>query len=548
MSRESMEFDVVVVGAGPAGLSASIRLMQLSNDNNLDLSVCLLEKGSEIGAHIISGAVIETRSLDELLPDWDEGNNFLQTPVIDDKMLFLTGENTSISVPKFLMPRTMMNHGNRIISLGSMCQYLGREAESLGVNVFPGFPAVDLIEEEGTIVGVITGDMGLDKNGEPKDGYEMGYELRAKQTIFSEGCRGNLGKQLIKKYSLDENSDPQHYGIGFKEVWSIDPEKHSEGLVMHTAGFPLDNNTEGGGFIYHAPNHQVFIGLIVSLDYANPNLSPFEEFQRWKTHSELKELLKDGERISYGARALNKGGIQSIPQLTFPGGVMIGCDAGFMNGAKIKGTHTAMKTGIIAAETYIQSIENETRSDEIDTFEDHLKQSWVFDELHRARNFSPFQKKFGLLLGSIFIWIDQNLFFGKLPFTLSAKGEDYAKLSPFDKAEKKDYLKPDNIVTFDRTSSIYLSGVNHEEDQPCHLHLNDPTIPIQKNLPEFGEPARLYCPAGVYEVLESESGEPYFQINAQNCIHCKTCDIKDPSQNIDWRCPEGAGGPNYTDM
>ena len=543
-----MEFDVVVVGAGPAGLSASIRLMQLSNDNNLDLSVCLLEKGSEIGAHIISGAVIETRSLDELLPDWDEGNNFLQTPVIDDKMLFLTGENTSISVPKFLMPRTMMNHGNRIISLGSMCQYLGREAESLGVNVFPGFPAVDLIEEEGKIVGVITGDMGLDKDGEPKDGYEMGYELRAKQTIFSEGCRGNLGKQLINKYSLDENSDPQHYGIGFKEVWSIDPEKHSEGLVMHTAGFPLDNNTEGGGFIYHAPNHQVFIGLIVSLDYANPNLSPFEEFQRWKTHSELKELLKDGERISYGARALNKGGIQSIPQLTFPGGVMIGCDAGFMNGAKIKGTHTAMKTGIIAAETYIQSIENETRSDEIDTFEDHLKQSWVFDELHRARNFSPFQKKFGLLLGSIFIWIDQNLFFGKLPFTLSAKGEDYAKLSPFDKAAKKDYLKPDNIVTFDRTSSIYLSGVNHEEDQPCHLHLNDPTIPIQKNLPEFGEPARLYCPAGVYEVLESESGEPYFQINAQNCIHCKTCDIKDPSQNIDWRCPEGAGGPNYTDM
>ena len=543
-----MEFDVVVVGAGPAGLSASIRLMQLSNDNNLDLSVCLLEKGSEIGAHIISGAVIETRSLDELLPDWDEGNNFLQTPVIDDKMLFLTGENTSISVPKFLMPKTMMNHGNRIISLGSMCQYLGREAESLGVNIFPGFPAVDLIEEEGTIVGVITGDMGLDKDGEPKDGYEMGYELRAKQTIFSEGCRGNLGKQLIKKYSLDENSDPQHYGIGFKEVWSIDPEKHSEGLVMHTAGFPLDNNTEGGGFIYHAPNHQVFIGLIVSLDYANPNLSPFEEFQRWKTHSELKELLKDGERISYGARALNKGGIQSIPQLTFPGGVMIGCDAGFMNGAKIKGTHTAMKTGIIAAETYIQSIENETRSDEIDTFEDHLKQSWVFDELHRARNFSPFQKKFGLLLGSIFIWIDQNLFFGKLPFTLSAKGEDYAKLSPFDKAAKKNYLKPDNIVTFDRTSSIYLSGVNHEEDQPCHLHLNDPTIPIQKNLPEFGEPARLYCPAGVYEVLESESGEPYFQINAQNCIHCKTCDIKDPSQNIDWRCPEGAGGPNYTDM
>ncbi len=445
MSRESMEFDVVVVGAGPAGLSASIRLMQLSNENNLDLNVCLLEKGSEIGAHIISGAVIETRSLDELIPEWDEGNNFLQTPVKNDKMLFLTGENASISVPKLLMPKTMMNHENRIISLGSMCQYLGRVAENLGVNVFPGFPAVELIEEEGKIVGVITGDMGLDKDGQPKDGYEKGYELRAKQTIFSEGCRGNLGKQLIKKYSLDKHSDPQHYGIGFKEVWNIDPEQHSEGLVMHTAGFPLDNNTEGGGFIYHAPNHQVFIGLIVSLDYANPNLSPFEEFQRWKTHSVLKGLLKDSERISYGARALNKGGIQSIPKLTFPGGMMIGCDAGFMNGAKIKGTHTAMKSGIIAAETYVQSIEQGTQNDELDHFDNHLKQSWVFDELHRARNFSPFQKKFGLLLGSIFIWIDQNLFFGKLPFTLSAKSEDYAKLSPFDKAAKKDYLKPDNM-------------------------------------------------------------------------------------------------------
>jgi len=548
MSRESMEFDVVVVGAGPAGLSASIRLMQLSNENNLDLNVCLLEKGSEIGAHIISGAVIETRSLDELIPEWDEGNNFLQTPVKNDKMLFLTGENASISVPKLLMPKTMMNHENRIISLGSMCQYLGRVAENLGVNVFPGFPAVELIEEEGKIVGVITGDMGLDKDGQPKDGYEKGYELRAKQTIFSEGCRGNLGKQLIKKYSLDKHSDPQHYGIGFKEVWNIDPEQHSEGLVMHTAGFPLDNNTEGGGFIYHAPNHQVFIGLIVSLDYANPNLSPFEEFQRWKTHSVLKGLLKDSERISYGARALNKGGIQSIPKLTFPGGMMIGCDAGFMNGAKIKGTHTAMKSGIIAAETYVQSIEQGTQNDELDHFDNHLKQSWVFDELHRARNFSPFQKKFGLLLGSIFIWIDQNIFSGKLPFTLSAKGEDYAKLLPFSKATKKHYVKPDNIVTFDRTSSIYLSGVNHEENQPCHLHLDDPTIPVQKNLPEFGEPARLYCPAGVYEVLESDSGAPYFQINAQNCIHCKTCDIKDPSQNIQWRCPEGAGGPNYTDM
>ncbi len=548
MSRESMEFDVVIVGAGPAGLSASIRLMQLSNENNLDLSVCLLEKGSEIGAHIISGAVIETRSLDELLPDWDEGKNFLQTPVTDDKMLFLTGETSSISVPKFLIPRTMMNHGNRIISLGSMCQYLGRVAEDLGVNVFPGFPAVDVIEEEGRISGVITGDMGLDKDGEPKDSFERGYELRAKQTIFSEGCRGNLGKQLIDKFSLAKDSDPQHYGIGFKEVWNIDPEKHSEGLVMHTAGFPLDHATEGGGFIYHAPNNQIFIGLIVSLDYINPYLSPFGEFQRWKTHSAIKSLLENGERISYGARALNKGGIQSIPKLTFPGGMMIGCDAGFMNGAKIKGTHTAMKSGLIAAESIVKSFAQSSENDELDGFEVELKKSWVFKELHGARNFSPFQKKFGLLLGSILIWIDQNIFFGKLPFTLSASTPDHSKLLNTDKAEKKEYPKPDNTLTFDRTTSIYLSGVNHEENQPCHLHLEDPDIPIDKNLPEFGEPARLYCPAGVYEVVESEEGRPYFQINAQNCIHCKTCDIKDPAQNIQWRCPEGAGGPNYTDM
>jgi electron-transferring-flavoprotein dehydrogenase len=543
-----MEFDVVIVGAGPAGLSASIRLMQLSNDNNLDLNVCLLEKGSEIGAHIISGAVIETRSLDELLPDWDEDNHFLQTPVIKDEMLFLSGEASSISVPKILMPRTMVNHNNRIISLGSMCQYLGRVAENLGVNIFPGFPAVDVIYENDKIAGVITGDMGLDKNGEPKDSFERGYELRAKQTIFSEGCRGNLGKQLIQRFSLDNGSDPQHYGIGFKEIWNIDPEKHSEGLVTHTAGWPLDNSTEGGGFIYHAPNNQIFIGLIVSLDYSNPYLSPFEEFQRWKTHPKIKDLLKSGERISYGARALNKGGIQSIPKLTFPGGMIVGCDAGFMNGAKIKGTHTAMKSGMMAAESIIESRINFPDKNELDHFETELKKSWVFQELHQARNFSPFQKKFGLLLGSICIWIDQNIFSGRLPFTLSAAGKDHAKLLNKNKAQKKQYNKPDNTITFDRTTSIYLSGVNHEENQPCHLYLEDPETPIEKNLPQFDEPARLYCPAGVYEVLETDEGNPYFQINAQNCIHCKTCDIKDPAQNIQWRCPEGTGGPNYTDM
>ena len=548
MVRESMDFDVVIVGGGPAGLSTSIKLMQISQEKGLDLNVCLLEKGSEIGAHILSGAVIDTRALDSLLPDWETENAFIQTPVKKDEMLFLRGESSAINVPNFLMPRTLINHGNRIISLGSLCKYLGDKAEAMGVNIFPGFPAVDLIIEDNQIQGVITGDMGLDKKGDPKEGHELGYELRAKQTVFAEGCRGSLGKKIIASFELDKDCDPQHYGIGFKEVWSIDPELHQEGLVLHTAGWPLDNNTEGGGFIYHAPNNQLYLGLIISLDYKNPNMSPYNEFQKWKTHKKVKSLLEGAERISYGARALNKGGIQSIPKLTIPGGILVGCEAGFMNGAKIKGTHTAMQSGITAAEVIVSQLQTDNPGNEIENYNQELDKTWLMSELYQARNFSPLLKRFGLLIGSPLVWMDQNILRGRLPFTLSAKKKDHDQLTPLSDSPPITYEKYDNKITFDRTSSIFLSGVNHEEDQPCHLKLTDSEIPISTNLPLYGEPARLYCPAGVYEVVESGEGDPYFQINAQNCIHCKTCDIKDPSQNINWDCPEGAGGPNYTDM
>ena len=548
VERESMEFDVVIVGAGPSGLSASIKLMQLSEQQGLDLNICVLEKSSDIGSHIISGAVVETHALDELLPDWEASDAFIRAPVTRDQMSFLINQTASIGIPSFLIPTAMNNHGNSIISLGSLCRWLASKAEALGVNIFPGFPAVDFLEEEGSVAGVISGDMGLSREGQPKDGYEPGYELRAKYTILSEGCRGNLGKKLIKRFKLDADSDPQHYGIGFKEIWAVDPEKHEEGLVLHTAGWPLDSRTEGGGFVYHAPNHQLYLGLIVSLDYQNPYLDPFGEFQKWKLHPKINNLLVGAERVSYGARAVNKGGLQSLPKLTFPGGLLVGCDAGFLNGAKIKGTHTAMKSGMLAAESIAQSFAEESPEAELVDYQKSVEESWIYKELHLARNFSPAQKKFGLYLGSVFIWLDQNIFKGRLPITLRVSEPDHAKLKEASELNPIEYPKPDGTFTFDRSSSIYLSGVAHEEDQPCHLHLIDSEIPIQTNLPKYGEPARLYCPAGVYEVLESSDGSMRFQINAQNCIHCKTCDIKDPSQNIQWECPEGGGGPNYTDM
>jgi electron-transferring-flavoprotein dehydrogenase len=450
-------------------------------------------------------------------------------------------------VPGLFVPAPMHNEGNYIISLGELCRWMGEQAEAMGVNIFPGFAAADVIYEDGRVVGVVTGDMGVAENGEHKSTFEAGYELRARYTIFSEGCRGSLGKQLMQKFDLRQASDPQHYGIGLKEVWTVDPEKHQEGLVVHTAGWPLDSKTEGGGFLYHAANNQVYVGYIVALNYSNPYLNPFKEFQRWKHHPKIRHYLEGGERISYGARAVNKGGLQSLPQLSFPGGVLAGCDAGFLNGAKIKGTHTAMKTGMLAAEGVFAALKSAEADDSVGQYEQLVRDSWVYDELYKARNFAPAQHKFGNLLGAAFIWLDQNIFRGHLPLTLHNTDPDHAALVSADKAPVIDYPAPDGKISFDLLSSVFLSSTNHEENQPIHLQLADPTVPLDKNLPLYDEPAQRYCPAGVYEIVE-EGGIKQFQINAQNCVHCKTCDIKDPAQNINWTVPEGGGGPNYPGM
>ena len=545
--RESMEFDVVIVGGGPAGLSAACRLMQQAEQAGEELNVCLVEKGSEIGAHIISGAVIEPRALNELFPDWQERGAPLTTPVTSDDVWYLTEDNAAIKVPGVFVPKTMHNQGNYIASLGDLCRWLGDQAEAMGVNIFPGFAAADIIYEDGRVAGVITGDMGVREDGAHKPTFEAGYELRARYTIFSEGCRGSLGKQLMQRFELRKESDPQHYGIGLKEVWTIDPDKHQEGLVVHTTGWPLDSHTEGGGFLYHAANNQVYLGYIVALNYSNPHLNPFREFQRWKQHPKIRQYLEDGERISYGARAVNKGGLQSLPQLSFPGGLLAGCEAGFLNGAKIKGTHTAMKTGMLAAEAIYAALQSAEDDPSVGGYADRVKASWVWQELYSARNFGPAQHKFGNLLGAAFIWLDQNIFRGRMPFTLRNADPDHAALVDADKAHVIGYPAPDGKISFDLLSSVFLSSTNHEEDQPVHLQLADPAVPIEKNLPEFDEPAQRYCPAGVYEIVE-EAGEKRFQINAQNCVHCKTCDIKDPAQNINWVVPEGGGGPNYSGM
>ena len=540
IQREEMTYDVVIVGAGPAGLSTAIKLKQLNNE----LSVCLLEKSAEVGAHILSGNVFETKALDELIPNWRELNAPINTKVKSEEFLFLTKEK-SFKVPNFLLPQSLQNHNNYIISLSNLCKWLGEFAENLGVEIFPGFAASKLIfNAKGEVSGIQTGDMGLDKDGNPKDNFEPGINIKGKVTVLSEGCRGHLGKEVIKKFNLEANNkSPQQYGIGFKEIWEINSENHQLGKIMHSVGWPLENETYGGSFCYHAENNQLFLGYVIGLDYKNPYLSPYDEFQQFKTHPEIKKLLTGGKRISYGARALIEGGIQSLPQMYMPGALLIGCDAGTLNMPKIKGSHTAMKSGIIAAQVIDKHIND---GENLSIYEKEFKNSWVYEELHQARNVKP-SFKWGLIPAMIFTGIDQKIFAGKLPFTLQHDHADHESLELAKNSKKIEYPKYDNQFTFDKPSSVYLSGTNHAENQPCHLLLKDSELTTTYTLEQYDEPAQRYCPAGVYEVeLNPETNKQYLKINSQNCIHCKTCDIKEPSQNIDWVAPEGGGGPMYS--
>ncbi len=545
--RETMEYDVVIVGGGPAGLSAAIRLKQLAQQNNQEISVCVLEKGGELGAHTLSGAVMDPRALNELIPDWKNLGAPLNTPVSEDRFLFLT-ESKAIATPNWMLPACFQNHGNYVISLGNVVRWLGQQAENLGVEIFPGFAAAEILyDEQCAVTGVATGNMGIDRDGKPTDAFALGMELRAKYTLFAEGARGNLGKQLIAGYHLDAGKDPQTYGIGIKELWEIDPARHQPGLVIHTAGWPLDNSTYGGSFLYHLENNQVAVGYVVGLAYDNPYLSPFEEFQRYKTHAAIRGFFEGGKRLSYGARAITAGGLQSLPKLTFPGGALIGCDAGFLNASRIKGSHAAIKTGMLAADAAFAAIATGRAQDELTAYSAAFEQSWLHEELHVARNFKPWMSK-GLALGTLMVGIDQVVLRGKAPWTLHHAHADHACLKPAAECKPIHYPKPDGKLTFDRLSSVFISNTNHTEHQPAHLTLKNPDIPVSVNLAKFAGPESRYCPAGVYEYVAAEGGGERLQINAQNCVHCKTCDIKDPTQNIVWVTPEGGGGPNYPNM
>ena len=548
IERDAMEFDVVVVGAGPAGLATAIRLKQLATERGQEIDVCVIEKGAEVGAHILSGAVIDPGALNELLPGWQDSDPPAMTPATEDEVMFLTATG-SLKVPEWATPPGMKNHGNYIVSLAQMVRWLGTQAEALGVEIYPGFPAARVLyTEDGKVRGVVTGDMGLDREGNPTDAFQPGMELLGRYTVFAEGSRGHLGRELIERFRLDAEADPQSYGIGIKELWEIKPENFRPGLVVHTAGWPLDNATYGGGFIYHFGENLVAAGFVVGLNYQNPYLSPFEEFQRWKTHPALRGMFGGGRRLEYGARAITAGGLNALPRLVFPGGCLVGCEAGFLNAARIKGTHAAIKSGMLAADAIADALKEDRAHDELTAYPAAFEASWLHEELWKTRNFKAAMGK-GLVLGTLLVGLDQTVFRGRMPLTLHVKKPDHAYLKPASQCRPIEYPKPDGKLTFDRLSSVYISGVNHGENEPVHLRLKDATVPTAVNLPEYAGPEARYCPAAVYEYVEHEDGSGLrLQINAQNCVHCKTCDIKDPTQNIVWTPPEGGGGPGYSSM